>query len=166
MSALPIASTASSSNNHRKRRVTVSDDENDDHHKHGGESAVIRASFSNRRRLSGDVSLINVGNLVRSSSKVTFGSTQMVTPDKGYILTWTEGVKFYNFTFIVPGLGEIENNFALSSSPNSTLSKDQHNFVHVDACQVWYIDVMAIAINETSKQMDCCFIFRLLTQDF
>jgi hypothetical protein len=146
VSSLPIASTASSSNNHRKRRVTVSDDENDDHHKHGGESAVIRASFSNRRRLSGDVSLINVGNLVRSSSKVTFGSTQMVTPDKGYILTWTEGVKFYNFTFIVPGLGEIENNFALTSSPNSTLSRDKDNYVSVDACQVYGILMLWLSL--------------------
>ena len=145
VSSIPITSTASSSNKHRKRKVDVSDDDDDDP-QHDVESAVVRASLSNHGRLSGEVSIISVGNLVGSSRKVTFGSTQVVTLGNDYKLTWTEGVKFCNFKFIVPRLGEIKNNFALTSSPNSNLSRDKDNYVSVDACQVYGILMLWLSL--------------------
>ena len=145
VSSIPITSTAPSSNKHRKRKVNDDDDDDDDP-QHDVESAVVRASLSNHGRLSGDVSLISIGNLVGSSRKVTFGSTQVVTLGNDYKLTWTEGVKFCNFKFIVPRLGEIKNNFALTSSPNSTLSRDKDNYVSVDACQVYGILMLWLSL--------------------
>ena len=139
MSSITITSTASSSSKYKKRKVDASDDKDDNSNDTDGcKSTVRKASSSNHRRLCGHDSLHSIGNQVGSSSKgkVTFGSAQVVTLNDDFILTWTEGVTFYNFKFRAPGYGEIENNFALSSAPSSTLSKDSNNFVYVEACQV------------------------------
>ena len=51
-------------------------------------------------------------------------------------LTWTRGMVWCTFGFSAPKYDNIENNFALSLIPTSSLSKDSNNFVSVDACQV------------------------------
>jgi hypothetical protein len=139
VSSIAITSTASSSYKYKRRRVDAFDDEDDNSNDtDGGKSTVRKASSSNHQRLCGHDSLHSIGNQAGSSSKgkVTFGSVQVVTSNDDFILTWTEGVTFCNFKFRAPGYGEIENNFALSSAPSSTLSKDSNNFVFVEACQV------------------------------
>ena len=157
--------TSSSSNKYRKRRVSDDDDDDDDdvNLKYGVESTTIRVSSSNRRRLTGNDGLRSIGKQVGSNrkGKVTFGSAQVVTSDDDCILTWTQGVNFCNFKFRAPGYNEIENNFALSSAPNSTLSKDPNNYVSVEACQVLYINVAAIIINAAPNPYRLLFYLKV-----
>ena len=156
--------TSSSSNKYRKRRVSDDDDDDDDGNlKYGVESTTIRVSSSNRRRLTGNDGLRSIGKQVGSNrkGKVTFGSAQVVTSDDDFILTWTQGVNFCNFKFRAPGYNEIENNFALSSAPNSTLSKDPNNYVSVEACQVLYINVAAIIINAAPNPYRLLFYLKV-----
>jgi len=125
--SLPISSSASSSNRHRKRRV---DDDDDDIEK----GIVVRGSSSNGKRLSGETVLSKIVDRVRSSQPLI---------DNNYFLTWIQDANLVHFEFIAPIYGVIQNNFALTSTPNSPLALNSNNSIGIDACQVCTIIIMA-----------------------
>ena len=97
----------------------------------------------------------------RSNHKLPNGSTLSTSVDKNirdsaltneFNLTWTRGTVWCTFGFSAPKYDKIENNFALSLIPTSSLSKDSNNFVFVDACQVLHTNfalIFIIIINVT-----------------
>ena len=112
----------------RKRKVYTSDDDDDDDDIDEGSKGNHKLPNDNTVSTSVDKNISNSARTIQPQS------------DKDFILTWTPGKTFCTFHFRTPKHGDIENNFALSSDPNSSLSRDHNNFVGVDACQVLHIN--------------------------
>jgi len=121
---VPLSSSSSSSSHYilKKRKVIVPDDEHDDGAR-------------------GSTTIIPIISTTSSAQKVDRVESNRLQTNhmsifKNFQLIMIERVKFVHFKFIAPIYGEIENNFALTSSPSSSLAQDPNNSTGVDACQV------------------------------